>query len=72
MIIAVQLGKIRMQVPTKPAQCEHLQCFDASLFLMMNEKKPTWKCPVCDNPARYSDLVVDGSVAIVALYFLNA
>ena len=36
------------------------QCFDASLFLMMNEKKPTWTCPVCDSPAKYDDLMVDG------------
>merc|ERR1712227_1161385 len=27
---------------------------------MMNEKKPTWICPVCDGPARYEDLMVDG------------
>ena len=27
---------------------------------MMNEKKPTWTCPVCDSPARYDDLMIDG------------
>ena len=27
---------------------------------MMNEKKPTWTCPVCDSPARYEDLMIDG------------
>ena len=27
---------------------------------MMNEKKPTWTCPVCDSPAKYDDLMVDG------------
>ena len=37
-----------------------LQCFDASLFLMMNEKKPTWTCPVCDSAAKYDDLMIDG------------
>ena len=26
----------------------------------MNEKKPTWTCPVCDSPAKYEDLMVDG------------
>ena len=36
------------------------QCFDASLFLMMNEKKPTWTCPVCDSAAKYDDLMIDG------------
>ena len=53
-------GKMRMTIPCRPTCCDHLQCFDASLFLMMNEKKPTWICPVCDSPARYEDLMVDG------------
>ena len=49
-----------MSMPCRPTTCDHLQCFDASLFLMMNEKKPTWTCPVCDSPARYDDLMIDG------------
>lgn len=51
---------MRMTMPCRPTTCDHLQCFDASLFLMMNEKKPTWTCPVCDSPARYDDLMIDG------------
>ncbi|XP_030032288.1 E3 SUMO-protein ligase PIAS2 isoform X2 [Manduca sexta] len=54
------LGKMRMSCPCRPAACPHLQCFDASLFLQMNERKPTWLCPVCDRPAPYDTLVVDG------------
>ncbi|XP_063367096.1 E3 SUMO-protein ligase PIAS2 [Cydia amplana] len=54
------LGKMRMSCPCRPANCPHLQCFDASLFLQMNERKPTWLCPVCDRPALYDSLVVDG------------
>lgn len=38
----------------------HLQCFDASLYLQMNERKPTWNCPVCDKSALYENLVIDG------------
>ena len=26
----------------------------------MNERKPTWNCPVCDSKASYSDLLIDG------------
>lgn len=26
----------------------------------MNERKPTWMCPVCDKPALYDNLVIDG------------
>ena len=37
-----------------------VQCFDASTFLQMNERKPTWNCPVCDKKALYDDLLIDG------------
>ena len=36
------------------------QCFDAATFLQMNERKPTWNCPVCDKKALYDDLLIDG------------
>ncbi|XP_059474591.1 E3 SUMO-protein ligase PIAS2 isoform X2 [Neocloeon triangulifer] len=54
------LGKMRMSVPCRPSTCVHLQCFDASLFIQMNERKPTWNCPVCDKHALYDTLVIDG------------
>nr|XP_023024642.1 E3 SUMO-protein ligase PIAS3 [Leptinotarsa decemlineata] len=54
------LGKMRMTTPCRAITCSHLQCFDASLFLQMNERKPTWNCPVCDKPSLYDNLVIDG------------
>ncbi|XP_046354822.1 E3 SUMO-protein ligase PIAS2-like isoform X1 [Haliotis rufescens] len=54
------LGKMRMQIPCRASTCTHLQCFDATTFLMMNEKKPTWVCPVCDKPAPFDKLLIDG------------
>uniref|UniRef100_A0A182U1F6 Protein inhibitor of activated STAT n=1 Tax=Anopheles melas TaxID=34690 RepID=A0A182U1F6_9DIPT len=54
------LGKMRMTTPCRSSTCSHLQCFDASLYLQMNERKPTWNCPVCDKPAVYNNLVIDG------------
>ncbi len=58
--VSCPLGKMRMQVPCRPSKCNHLQCFDASLFLQMNERKPTWNCPVCDAKAPYDQLLIDG------------
>lgn len=55
-----QLGKMRLRVPCRATTCSHLQCFDAALYLQMNEKKPTWTCPVCDQKAPYDDLIIDG------------
>ncbi|XP_075215538.1 E3 SUMO-protein ligase Su(var)2-10 isoform X2 [Lycorma delicatula] len=54
------LGKMRMTTPCRASTCSHLQCFDASLFLQMNERKPTWICPVCDKPCLFDKLVIDG------------
>ncbi|XP_058455497.1 E3 SUMO-protein ligase PIAS2 isoform X2 [Malaya genurostris] len=54
------LGKMRMATPCRSSTCSHLQCFDASLYLQMNERKPTWNCPVCDKAAVYDNLVIDG------------
>jgi len=58
--VACPLGKMRMSFPCRPSTCDHLQCFDAMLFLQMNERKPTWQCPVCDSAAMYDTLLVDG------------
>jgi hypothetical protein len=38
--LACPLGKMRMNLPCRATTCDHLQCFDAALYLMMNEKKP--------------------------------
>ncbi|XP_060613831.2 E3 SUMO-protein ligase PIAS3 [Anolis sagrei] len=54
------LGKMRLIVPCRAFTCTHLQCFDAALYLQMNEKKPTWTCPVCDKKAPYETLIIDG------------
>ncbi|XP_054724066.1 E3 SUMO-protein ligase PIAS2-like [Uloborus diversus] len=54
------LGKIKMEMPCRAITCNHLQCFDASLYIQMNEKKPKWVCPVCDKPAVFKSLVIDG------------
>lgn len=56
------LSKCRIVEPCRPSGCRHLQCFDASVFLKMNECKPRWQCPICDQPALYNDLTLDGLV----------
>ncbi len=53
-------GKMRMTYPCRANTCDHLQCFDANLYLMMNERKPKWLCPVCNKPAFFDNLLLDG------------
>ena len=58
--LACPLGKMRMNAPCRASTCDHLQCFDAQLYLQMNEKKPKWMCPVCNKPALVENLLIDG------------
>jgi len=51
--------RIRMRLPGRAITCKHVHCFDLEGYLRMNEKKPTWLCPVCNKPALYSDLFID-------------
>ena len=39
--------------------CNHLQCFDAAIYIGFNEKKQTFICPVCNQHASYKNLVID-------------
>lgn len=41
------LSYARMTYPVKSIQCDHIQCFDALSFLSMQERIPSWICPVC-------------------------
>lgn len=54
------LMKFRIQLPGRAFNCKHVQCFDLESYLMMNEKKPTWNCPVCDQNAPYDNLIICG------------
>jgi len=58
--MACPLGMARMSLPCRASTCDHLQCFDADLYLKMNEKKPKWVCPVCNKPAYFEHLFLDG------------
>ncbi|KAM6232438.1 LOW QUALITY PROTEIN: E3 SUMO-protein ligase PIAS2-like [Porphyrio hochstetteri] len=54
------LGKMKLTIPCRAVTCTHVQCFDADIYLQMNEKNPTWICPVCDKRAAYESLILDG------------
>jgi hypothetical protein len=57
-----------MTYPCRSNTCDHLQCFDANLFLMMNERKPKWLCPVCNKLALFENLMVDGYFKEVMIF----
>ncbi|KAM7532630.1 hypothetical protein Aperf_G00000130786 [Anoplocephala perfoliata] len=54
------LSKCRINLPVRGQKCQHIQCYDADTYLIINERKPAWKCPVCDLLAPFDELFVDG------------
>ncbi|VDP00711.1 unnamed protein product [Heligmosomoides polygyrus] len=53
------LSRTRISLPARCKKCSHLQCFDLYNYLQMNEKRPTWRCPVCSDWAPYKLLIID-------------
>ena len=58
--MACPLSMMRINFPCRASTCDHLQCFDADMYIRMNEKKPKWVCPVCNKPAYFEHLFLDG------------
>ncbi|CAF2556863.1 unnamed protein product [Rotaria sp. Silwood2] len=46
-------------VPAKSSYCSHLTCFDLKAFLLMNERRLQWTCPLCKKSASYESLRID-------------
>jgi len=48
-----------MKISAKSIHCDHLLCFDARAFILMNEKKQTWMCLTCKKPCLYDDIKIE-------------
>ncbi|CAF3421462.1 unnamed protein product [Rotaria sp. Silwood1] len=49
----------RLRKPIRATTCQHLQCFDLTNYIALNEKSNKWICPVCNKPALFDDLQID-------------
>ncbi|SGY96952.1 BQ5605_C035g11371 [Microbotryum silenes-dioicae] len=54
------LTMARISLPIRSSVCNHIACFDAKVFFMINEQTPSWTCPICSKELRVEDLFVDG------------
>ncbi|SCV68046.1 BQ2448_167 [Microbotryum intermedium] len=54
------LTMVRIALPIRSTVCNHIACFDAKVFFMINEQTPSWTCPICSKELRVEDLFVDG------------
>ncbi|KAI1085728.1 PINIT domain-containing protein [Whalleya microplaca] len=53
------LSFMRLSVPCRSVLCKHIQCFDASSYLQLQQQGPQWVCPVCNKPAPFENLAAD-------------
>ncbi|OTB06915.1 hypothetical protein M426DRAFT_20659 [Hypoxylon sp. CI-4A] len=53
------LSYTRLKVPCRGLSCNHIQCFDGSSFMQLQEQGPTWSCPICYKPAPFETLAID-------------
>jgi len=53
------LTRSKMVTPIRSRNCAHIQCFDLNSYLMMNEKRMKWKCPICSKTCPFDSLVID-------------
>ncbi|XP_050235788.1 E4 SUMO-protein ligase PIAL2-like [Mercurialis annua] len=57
------ISKTRIRTPVKGHCCNHYQCFDFESFMMSNSKRPSWRCPVCNQSVCYPDIRIDQDTA---------
>jgi E3 SUMO-protein ligase PIAS1 len=53
------LSYTRLRTPCRSVLCNHIQCFDASSYLQLQEQGPQWICPICNQSAPFENLAID-------------
>ncbi|PNY29774.1 E3 SUMO-protein ligase pli1 [Tolypocladium capitatum] len=53
------LSYMRLDAPCRGLACTHIQCFDATSYLQLQEQGPQWLCPICNKVATFEQLAVD-------------
>ncbi|XP_025203455.1 uncharacterized protein LOC112600446 [Melanaphis sacchari] len=53
------INNLRMKLPAKSENCNHVECFDLQTFISLNYIKPTWICPICKEPCPLDSLKLD-------------
>ncbi|KAI0128654.1 MIZ/SP-RING zinc finger protein [Xylariales sp. AK1849] len=53
------LSGSRLRAPCRSTSCNHVQCFDATWYLQLQEQGPQWSCPICYKPATFENLAID-------------
>ncbi|KAK4400897.1 E4 SUMO-protein ligase PIAL2 [Sesamum angolense] len=49
----------RIKTPVKGHSCKHIQCFDFDNYVDINSRRPSWRCPHCNQHVCFTDIRVD-------------
>ncbi|CAI9755479.1 unnamed protein product [Fraxinus pennsylvanica] len=55
----------RIKTPVKGHSCKHLQCFDYDNYVNINSRRPSWRCPHCNQHVCFTDIRLDQNMAKV-------
>lgn len=55
----------RIETPVKGHSCRHHQCFDFSNYVHINSRRPSWRCPHCNQHVCYTDIRIDQNMVKV-------
>ncbi|XWS48877.1 hypothetical protein CRYUN_Cryun13aG0114300 [Craigia yunnanensis] len=58
------ISKTRIKTPVKGHTCKHLQCFDFNNYVDINSRRPSWRCPHCNQHVCYTDIRVDQNMVL--------
>ncbi|KAK3401188.1 PINIT domain-containing protein [Sordaria brevicollis] len=53
------LSYMRLSKPCRGLSCSHIQCFDATSYLQLQEQGPQWLCPICNKSVPFDQLAID-------------
>lgn len=53
------LSYMRLKDPARGLKCKHVQCFDITSYLQLQEQGPQWMCPICNTQCLFDHLAID-------------
>ncbi|XP_075643642.1 uncharacterized protein LOC142614882 isoform X1 [Castanea sativa] len=53
----------RIKTPVKGHLCKHYQCFDYNNFMEMNSRRPSWRCPHCNQSVCHPEIRICQDIA---------
>ncbi|KAL6578780.1 hypothetical protein OROMI_008996 [Orobanche minor] len=49
----------KIKNPVKGHSCKHIQCFDFHNYVDINSRRPSWRCPRCNQYVCFTDIRID-------------